>query len=411
MNPSEIIKKIIDEVISRENIDQENINKFKNLYNENLDEHSMKDMVNAIINNNNQLGSILKLYCYSYKNTNFLKLSKIISIFESLKNGNTKVPDTNRKLLYNYFVYDQKIRNKDQKFICNDYTKEKEKEKRKQLKGYRPVDIYELLNIQSQNNTNEQNDIKIGMFYVNKKRYYAAVRDQNYDENIVSEIGTFNVKNNNLFTSYINFISDIFDIDWDLSIKSIIIYNCSFKEIITGSSGSADVKVDINKYKKINLITIKKSCITIIIHDSPDLLPYIYKNKIYLPKLKMGHLLYFENLSFYNNMGPYIFYKNLLPDIENLKYALDIKLIDNMFYSYWEDQIGKNLEKNNEFISENWRDTLIEIHKIIYCPKDFIIRKLNEEITNNTLNFYFVIIGAIFSSMSVIQVIQGFVYR
>lgn len=125
----------------------------------------------------------------------------------------------------------------------------------------------------------------------------------------------------------------------------------------------------------------------------------------------MGHLLYFENLSFYNNMGPYVFYKNLLPDIENLKYALDIKLIDNMFYSYWEDQIGKNLEKNNEFISKNWIDTLIEIHKIIYCPKDFIIRKLNEEITNNTLNFYFVIIGAIFSSMSVIQVIQGFVYR
>lgn len=229
MNPSEIIKKIIDEVISRENIDQENINKFKNLYNENLDEHSRKDMVNAIINNNNQLGSILKLYCYSYKNTNFLKLSKIISIFESLKNENTEVPDTNRKLLYNYFVYDQKIRNKDQKFICYDYTKKKEIEKRQQLKGYRPVDIYELLNIQSQNNTNEHNDINIGMFYVNKKRYYAAVRDQNYDENIVSEIGTFNVKNNNLFTSYIKFISDIFDIDWDLSIKSIIIYNCSFK--------------------------------------------------------------------------------------------------------------------------------------------------------------------------------------
>jgi hypothetical protein len=178
--------------------------------------------------------------------------------------------------------------------------------------------------------------------------------------------------------------------------------------MITGFYNYETIKIDIDKIKIPSLITIKNSFIKLVIVKYISLAPSVYENKIILPKLKAGHLLYFKRFSDYDDIGPYIFYKNLLPDIENLKYALDIGLIDDIFYNYWINDLEIPLLINNQEISLDWKNVLNTLNNITYSYKYTIPRRVKEDISNNPLNFYLVIIGTIFSFMSVIQVIQGF---
>ncbi len=67
---------------------------------------------------------------------------------------------------------------------------------------------------------------------------------------------------------------------------------------------------------------------------------------------------------------------------ENLKYALNIGLIDDVFYNYWIYDLEKPFYYDENEITIDWNNTLNVINDIIYSYK--------------------------YSFMSVIQVIQGF---
>lgn len=277
---------------------------------------------------NKNLGDLIGLLCSG--NSNLLKCAEIFAEFE--KRLNNIIPEKSIISLQRFLsFYDKKLKNEDIKL----------KNKFNNIKSINPIilysskiiDTYDLLHLEF----NEK--IIIGRFNKEGKTCYGAIEDkENINNIIISDFIPFDLDYEDfvLFTSYIICISNLFHVNWNKSIVSAIYYNCSFRKAITGCYNNYNnIKINVLQKNGPSLITIKNSFIKIVTLDTYSLLPYIYEDKIILPKLRACHLLYFKRNDDYYDIGPYIFYRNLLPDDENLKYALNIGLIDDVFYNYW----------------------------------------------------------------------------
>jgi hypothetical protein len=294
-----------------------------------------------------------------------------------------------------------------EKVICEYFKRENELSRKNRiynLNGYKIMDTYDILH-----NINNEDDILIGRF---SPDHLFAIRDEN--NNIDSDILPFVIEYSDIkyLISYIKCISNLFHIDWRDCIFNTLMFRGSFRSMITGCYyNNNTIKVYINKIKNPCLLDLKNGYIKIITSNNSNLMPFIYEDKIIIPKLKSGHLLYFKRWVEFYDIGPYLFYRNLIPDNNNLEFALEIKLIDKTFYDFWKKNLEKPFYNEKEEITIHWKYTIDIINKMFYSYKYSIPRKIKQELSNNPLNFYLAIIGTIFSFMSVIQVIQGFIYN